>query len=154
MESYSSCPVNPLVAISIPRCSSFTAEEVGDRYFDSHSYSPTSQATRSLWLHCEALPLCYRTRKQMQRTPFCSLVSPSVVLLTICTDIPPAPRYGNLEGPLTAGGAAHPCFPWKVWKDLQDISSTSINHEGRCIPGCPGQTLVSSLNQTQHYLVD
>jgi hypothetical protein len=53
-----------------------------------------------------------------------------------------APRHQNLWGPITAGGAVHRCFPWKVWRNLQEISSSDVNRDAQCVAGCPNQEIV------------
>jgi hypothetical protein len=53
-----------------------------------------------------------------------------------------APRFDDLKGPLSHDTVPHPCFPWRVWKDLQEVLPTATNQEGNCIPACPGNRQV------------
>jgi hypothetical protein len=53
-----------------------------------------------------------------------------------------APRHRNLWAPLPEGSIDHLCFPWRVWKDLQQIAPTEKNKGGDCTMDCPRQTQV------------
>lgn len=53
-----------------------------------------------------------------------------------------APRHRNLWATLPGADTSHPCFPWKVWVNLQVVASTIDNAEGLCIASCPRQSQV------------
>jgi hypothetical protein len=49
-----------------------------------------------------------------------------------------APRHRDLWAPIGGAEVPHPCFPWRVWSELQHVLSTLNNREGACVAACPG----------------
>jgi hypothetical protein len=95
---------------------------------------------------------CFETRSHRPSTLYSSSVSP-ILSLRVGQQLfklrDPAPRDRNIWGPLATQGPVHQCFPWVIWRDLQRVSPSRTNQEGRCIPGCPEQLAVRRLNRRQ-----